>query len=327
MPSIDKSFKMNHTCFRIKDPKVSIPFYEKNFGMKELTHFDFPEMGFTIYMLAYDTPETKGKNWADREGVLELCHNHGSENDDNFTVNNGNGKENRGFGHICMSVDNIEAAEAKMLENGVKFQKKLADGRQKNIAFALDPDGYWIELIENGINKQPNTTDASANYRFNHTMIRVKDPKKSLEFYEKALGMKVLTKKSFEEAKFTLYFLGYNHDGTNYADNREAQAGRQGIIELTHNWGTEDDADFAYHNGNSTENGAIQGYGHTCVSCSDPAKFCAEIEKEFPNVEWGVKFNAGKIKKIAFVKDPDNYSIEIIPSDIFANGNQGYDKL
>lgn len=327
MPTFDKSFKMNHTCLRIKDPKVLIPFYENNFGMKLLTKFDFPSMKFTIYMLAYNTPETKGKNWADREGVLELCHNYGTENDPNFKVNNGNGEKDRGFGHICLSVDNIEVAELKLLTNGVQFQKKLSDGRQRNIAFALDPDGYWIELIENGINKQEKETDYS-NYRFNHTMIRVKDPKKSLEFYENVLGMKVLTKKSFEEAKFTLYFLGYNHENVDHEGNRQAQAGRQGIIELTHNWGTEDDDDFSYHNGNSTDHGAIQGYGHTCVSCADPAKLCEQIEQQYGDkIQWGVKFNQGTIKKIAFIKDPDNYSIEIIPSSMFENGSANYDKL
>lgn len=45
----------------------------------------------------------------------------------------------------AISVDNIERACARLEENGVKFQKKLTDGRQKNIAFALDPDNYWVQ--------------------------------------------------------------------------------------------------------------------------------------------------------------------------------------
>lgn len=316
MPSIDKSFIMNHTCLRIKDPKVSVPFYEKNFGMKLLNHFDLGS--FTLYMMGYPTSEKK--NWAAREGVLELCHNHGAESDDNYTVNNGNGEKFRGFGHICVSVDNIEAAEKKLLADGVKFQKKLLDGRQSNIAFCLDPNGYWIELIEHGVGKEVSTTSTDT-YKLNHTMIRVKDPKKSLDFYTKVLGMKVFSRRDFESAKFTLYFLGYDHEDSLADGNlsRDDQAAKQAIIELTHNWGTENDDSFeGYHNGNSTENGAIQGYGHTCVSCEDPAKFCKEIEEELGDkADWSVKWNQGNLKNLAFIRDPDGYSVEIIPHDIF----------
>lgn len=42
-------------------------------------------------------------------------------------------------------MDNIESACARLEKNGVKFQKRLTDGRQKNIAFALDPDNYWVQ--------------------------------------------------------------------------------------------------------------------------------------------------------------------------------------
>lgn len=284
--------------------------------MKLLNHFDLGS--FTLYMMGY--PTTEKKNWAAREGVLELCHNHGAESDDNYTVNNGNGEKFRGFGHICVSVDNIEAAEKKLLADGVKFQKKLLDGRQSNIAFCLDPNGYWIELIEHGVGKEVSTTSTDT-YKLNHTMIRVKDPKKSLDFYTNVLGMKVFSRRDFESAKFTLYFLGYDHEDSVADGNlsRDDQAAKQAIIELTHNWGTENDDSFeGYHNGNSTENGAIQGYGHTCVSCQDPAKFCKEIEEELGDkADWSVKWNQGNLKNLAFIRDPDGYSVEIIPHDIF----------
>lgn len=307
---------MNHTCLRIKDPKVSVPFYQKNFGLELLNHFEFSD--FTLYMLGY--PTTEKVNWAAREGVLELCHNHGVENDPEYKTNNGNGEKDRGFGHICISVDNIEASEEKLLKNGVKFQKKLSDGRQHNIAFCIDPNGYWIELIEHGQKKEASATNEET-YKFNHTMIRVKDPKKSLEFYRNVLGMKLFSKRDFEGAKFSLYFLGYDHDPSFKEGELQGsdQAARQAVIELTHNWGTESDDSFeGYHNGNSTDNGAIKGYGHTCVSCEDPAKFCKEIEDEFGDkVTWSVKWNQGGLKNLAFIKDPDGYSVEIIPHNIF----------
>ncbi|KAG7662581.1 GLO1 [[Candida] subhashii] len=315
MPSIDNSFLMNHTCLRIKDPKVSIPFYTNILGFKLIDTFKFND--FTLYMLNFENSTNKDLNWSAREGVLELCHNHGVENDDTYTLNNGNEETFRGFGHICLSVDNIQVAEQHFIDSGVKFKKKLTDGRQKNIAFALDPDGYWIELVENGEGKVESQTN-STSYKFNHSMIRVKDPVKSLEFYRNVLGLKLLHTKKFEGPKFTLYFLGYEHDPSFVEDSLESFQNRQSLLELTHNWGTESDPTFeGYHNGNSTENGAKQGFGHICVSCKDPAKFCEEVDQEFGDkIDWSLRWDQGKIKKIAFIRDPDGYSTEILGHDL-----------
>jgi lactoylglutathione lyase len=62
-------------------------------------------------------------------------------------VNNGNVEPFRGFGHLAVMTSSIEARCAELEAAGVRFQKRLTDGRMKNIAFALDPDGYWIEII------------------------------------------------------------------------------------------------------------------------------------------------------------------------------------
>jgi lactoylglutathione lyase len=84
-------------------------------------------------------------------GVLELTHNHGTENDDNFKYASGNSEPGRGFGHIAISVANIEEACERFERLGVKWQKRLTDGRMKRIAFILDPDGYWIEIVPNDL--------------------------------------------------------------------------------------------------------------------------------------------------------------------------------
>ncbi|KAI5966507.1 GLO1 [Candida pseudojiufengensis] len=316
MVEINNSFIINHTCLRIKDPK-SIEFWTKKLGMKLIATIPFDS--FTLYMLNYETEENKHLNWAEREGVLELCYNHGGMEE----INNGNGEKDKGFGHVCISVDNIEIVQEEFLKNGIRFQKKLSDGRQHNIAFALsDYENYWIEIIENGINKQEGKTNISS-YRFNHTMIRIKDPERSLKFY-RSLGMKLFSKKEFPEAKFSLYFLGYDHD-PNFKEGTmdfSVQSKKESILELTHNWGTENDSNFkGYHNGNSTDNGEIQGYGHICISCNDPAKFCKELEESYgSNLDWSVKFNQGKaVKDIAFIRDPDTYSIEIIPHNLMSD--------
>lgn len=299
----DQSLKLNHTCFRVKDPKVTVAFYQEQFGMKLLDHKKFPDMKFDLYFLSFPNKQfsdnSQGAIDVFREnGILELTHNYGTESDPAYKVNNGNEEPHRGFGHICFSVSNLEAECERLESNGVKFKKRLTDGRQRNIAFALDPNGYWIELIQN------NESGEGNNYKFNHTMVRVKDPIKSLEFYQNVLGMKILDVSDHSNAKFTLYFLGYENDQKGIA-----RGSRESILELTHNWGTENDPDFAYHTGNTEP----QGYGHICISNKDPATLCAEIEKLYPDIQWSPKFNQGKMKNLAFIKDPDGYSIEVVP--------------
>ena len=90
------------------------------------------------------------------------------------------------------------------------------------------------------------------NYRLNHTMIRVKDPAKSVDFYTRIMGMKLLRKIDFPAAKFSLYFLGSFDekevkDIPETDDERRAWVlGQKSILELTHNYGTEDDKNFTY---------------------------------------------------------------------------------
>ena len=117
--------------------------------MKVINKIEQPEAKFDLYFLAYDSPkaESHANHWSDREGVIELTHNYGTENDDNYKIMNGNTEPYKGFGHFCISVDNIQAACQRLEDAGYKFQKKLTDGRMRSIAFVLDPDGYWVEII------------------------------------------------------------------------------------------------------------------------------------------------------------------------------------
>ena len=141
-------YKFNHSMIRVKDPQASVKFYEF-LGMKLINKLPNPDAKFDLYFLAYDGSSaiSGGKHWTDREGIVELTHNYGSENDPNFKVANGNAEPGKGFGHLCVSVDNIQAACKRLEDAGYGFQKKLTDGRMKSIAFALDPDGYWVEII------------------------------------------------------------------------------------------------------------------------------------------------------------------------------------
>ncbi|KAL7418428.1 Lactoylglutathione lyase [Cryptotrichosporon argae] len=151
------TYKFNHTMFRIKDPKVSLKWYEEVLGFE-----CFHKAGgsdFDNYFLAYANGfgEDAGSSKADkaelfkgREGILELCHNHGTENDPGFKYHSGNDEPARGFGHICISVDDLDAACARFDTLGATFKKRPEEGRMRNIAFLLDPDGYWVEIIAHG---------------------------------------------------------------------------------------------------------------------------------------------------------------------------------
>ena len=146
----------------------------------------------------------------------------------------------------------------------------------------------------------------------NHTMLRVKDPKKSLDFYTRVMGMRLVRKNDFPGGKFSLYFLGtFNEEETktipqNNDDMRGWALAQKSILELTHNWGTENDSNFTYHDGNKEP----RGFGHIAFKVPDVAKACERFEQL--GVTFQKKPSDGSMKSIAFIKDPDGYWIEIV---------------
>ncbi len=154
-PEETEGFTFNHTMLRVKDPVVSLHFYSKILGMTVLRKLDFPELQFSLYFLARLKPgediaidkNTRSVQTFAREGILELTHNWGSEDDDNCHYHNGNDAP-QGFGHICFSVPDLQAAAAWFDANAVEFVKRPQAGKLKDIAFIKDPDGYWIEVVQ-----------------------------------------------------------------------------------------------------------------------------------------------------------------------------------
>lgn len=154
-------------------------------------------------------------------------------------------------------------------------------------------------------------TPGTEGFVFNQTMLRVRDPDASLVFYRDVLGMTLLQRLDFAEMRFSLYFLAYLADGERVPDEPAERARfiftRETTLELTHNWGTESDPDFAgYHGGNSEP----RGFGHLGIAVPDVTAACARFE------ELGVRFvkrpQDGAMKDIAFIADPDGYWIEIL---------------
>jgi len=120
-----------------------------------------------------------------------------------------------------------------------------------------------------------------------HTMIRVFDLEKSIEFYTGKLGMKLLRRKDYPDGRFTLAFVGYGPEDTHPA------------IELTHNWDTQ-----KYEPGNA--------YGHIALGVQDIHATCDAIRQAGGKVvrEPGPMKHGTTV--IAFVEDPDGYRVELI---------------
>ena len=158
-----------------------------------------------------------------------------------------------------------------------------------------------------------NPDEKTLNYIFNQTMLRIKDPEKSLDFYTRILGMTILKKLDFPDYEFSLFFLSYlrseddpvpenKQDRFAYALNQKA------VLELTHNWGTEGDESFSHHDGNSDP----RGFGHIGITVPDVYEACERFDSL--GVEFQKKPDDGNMKGLAFIKDPDGYWIEILSS-------------
>lgn len=123
--------------------------------------------------------------------------------------------------------------------------------------------------------------------RLLHTMIRVGDLDRSIDFYTRVFGMQLLRRSDYPDGRFTLAFIGYGDEAENT------------VIELTHNWDTE-----SYDLGN--------GFGHFAVGVDDAYKACEDIKA----MNGEVVREAGPMQHgttvIAFVKDPDGYLVELI---------------
>jgi len=158
-----------------------------------------------------------------------------------------------------------------------------------------------------GVTAQPDA--ATAQFVFNHTMLRVKDITRSLDFYTRVLGFTLVEKRDFAEAQFSLYFLvlaNASEIPQDDAKRTEWMKSIPGVLELTHNHGTENEEGAVYHDGNSDP----RGFGHICVSVPDIKAACERFEQL--EVPFQKRLTDGRMKSIAFIKDPDGYWVEII---------------
>ena len=123
--------------------------------------------------------------------------------------------------------------------------------------------------------------------RILHTMLRVGDLERSLDFYTRVIGMKLLRRHDYPDGKFTLAFVGFGPEDTHPA------------LELTHNWDTK-----SYALGT--------GYGHIALGVQDIHATCERLRQAGGRIvrEPGPMKHGTTV--IAFVQDPDGYKVELI---------------
>jgi lactoylglutathione lyase len=125
--------------------------------------------------------------------------------------------------------------------------------------------------------------------RILHTMLRVGDMQRSIDFYTGVLGMKVLRTTDRPEQKYRLAFVGYGDESST------------AVLELTYNYGVD-----KYELGNA--------FGHVAIAVDDAYKACDAIKAKGGKVTREAGPVKGGTTVIAFAEDPDCYKIELIES-------------
>ena len=126
--------RLLHTMIRVNNLDDTLKFYCDALGMKLLRKHDYPNGEFTLAFVGYDDERD--------HTVIELTHNWGTSSYDQGTA----------FGHLAVGVDDIYGTCAELKQKGVKVVREAGPMKFGGpvIAFVEDPNGYKVELIQNG---------------------------------------------------------------------------------------------------------------------------------------------------------------------------------
>ncbi|KFG79437.1 hypothetical protein MANI_120522 [Metarhizium anisopliae] len=301
--------KTDLQSIRVKDPKATIRFYGL-LGLSVIQKLSFPENSFDLYFLGNDAPTapSHGKSTFDRQGLIELTHNYGTEDKPGFTVSNGNSEPHLGFARFTVSVNDVQDASKVLRIAGYSFRQDPCSSNTTSV-ITLDPDGYWVQLIEQHVPRLSPGTESHWSHRTNQIVLRVKDAELSIRYYVETLGMSLVKSINNSVEGSTLYLLGYPSEGP-FEDGQDVSA-REGMLGLLWHHGTEKKDGFRYHNGNEHP----QGFGHICVTVDDINAACERLESL--GVAWKKRLTDGKMKNVAFLLDPDNYWVELVQNERF----------
>lgn len=241
-------YLQKHSLY-ISNTKKSLDFYINSLGMTLLN--SFKKDGKEIFHLSFEK--------ASKQAILELIYDENSltkfpRNVDNL----------EGYWKIAICIKDVDIARRNLINNGVKVSEAFEVPNVAYLCHFEDPDGYTLELIQHKFNKNHKKEDEDTNYIlgnkpvFSLVTYRVKDIKKSIDFYINELGLKLYSKMDVSFRGFMLYFLAPDIDKLPDNDvssikNVEWLWQRDfTLIELQHILDLEKNSEFKYEVGQST---------------------------------------------------------------------------
>ncbi|XP_073100187.1 lactoylglutathione lyase [Elaeis guineensis] len=254
-----------HAVYRVGDLDRTIKFYTECFGMQLLRKRDIPEEKYSNAFLGFG-PE-------DSHFVVELTYNYGVDKYDIGT----------GFGHFAIATEDVYKLVENIREKGGKVTREPGPvkGGTTVIAFVQDPDGYLFELIQRGPTPEP----------LCQVMLRVGDLERSIKFYEKACGMKLLRQKDVPQYKYSIAMMGY------------AAEYETTVLELTYNYGVTE-----YTKGNA--------YAQVAISTEDVYKSAEVVDLVSKELGGKITRQPGPIPgintKITSFLDPDGWKVVLV---------------
>ncbi|KAM1460075.1 hypothetical protein ACFX13_037821 [Malus domestica] len=268
-PKKDKR-RFLHAVYRVGDLDRTIKFYTEALGMKLLRKRDIPEEKYSNAFLGFG-PE-------DSHFVVELTYNYGVSSYDIGT----------GFGHFAIATPDVKKLVEDVHAKGgnVTREPGPVKGGTSVIAFVKDPDGYTFEIIQ-----RPSTPEPLC-----QVMLRVGDLERSIKFYEKALGLKLLRTIERPEYKYTIAILGY------------AEEDQTTILELTYNYGVTE-----YTKGNA--------YAQIAIGTDDVYKSAEAVNLVTQELGGKITRQPGPIPglntKITSFLDPDGWKTVLVDNEDF----------
>eukprot|EP00612_Vaucheria_litorea_P000175 CAMPEP_0171451896 /NCGR_PEP_ID=MMETSP0945-20130129/218_1 /TAXON_ID=109269 /ORGANISM="Vaucheria litorea, Strain CCMP2940" /LENGTH=297 /DNA_ID=CAMNT_0011976449 /DNA_START=127 /DNA_END=1020 /DNA_ORIENTATION=+ len=277
---MDKN-KMLHVVYRVGNLEKTIEFYKNVFGMELLRHRDIPEDKYTNAFLGYGT-ESEGKHFS-----IELTYNYGV---DSYTLGDG-------FKGISLELPNIRKASKKVEELGgevtfgpedIEYGPCMIPDEpitKKSIATVMklkDPEGYGFEATER-VRRDP----------VSKVCLSVLNLDVSVAFYEKALGMKVLYKRSNVPREASMVV------GLGYGDAEDST-----ILELYYAYTVE-----------KIEMG--DAYGQIAVSTADVYEAAKHVQEAGYNVTREPGPVPGIGTKVTALRDPDGFKIVLVDEEDF----------